>query len=291
MPTFEQVTTEFVSSGNNRVTLPKPSGLQVGDGMVVHIALKNGGANIAPPGAWIEHTDNTLSYVATKIADAADVVAANFQFIFASGLPSRCGSLMRFSDVLQGAFGDAFLLAGASGTPMVTPALVASRQALFIISGHSSSSFNRGQGSMIHTAPVGHTERADGTAFELGLGVFTKDVEVVSVGAESIISASPGNVANHTTTLAILGPIPTVTQAQIKGRREQLMSKGRRLMVIVANSAATPATTDPLYLVKDPDAGRGGFGPSPESAPDAQGDANDGWKLYSFDDVGTAYNL
>ena len=70
------------------------------------------------------------------------------------------------------------------------------------------------------------------------------------------------------------------------------MSKGMNLAVVVANpGSAVQSDTPGLYIVKDPQAGVGGFGKPPESAADARGDANDGWKFYSYDDVGTAYNL
>lgn len=87
-----------------------------------------------------------------------------------------------------------------------------------------------------------------------------------------------------------LAPVSTITATQVSERRRQLMSKGRRLVVIIAFPNVT-SVSEPIYLVKDPDAGTSVGGPAPGTGPTAQGISNDGWKLYSFDDVGTAYNL
>ncbi len=264
-------------------------GLVVGDGLLCIGIKKTALSPITPPAGYATHVDNGSTGIFSKIADAGDVSATIHDFIFASGLSSERAVLMRFTDVDPAGFVDNFSTVGSGFNPIVCPALVASRSARFVIAGVGNSSFNRGGSS--HTGPAGFTERDDGVFFELSLGVYTKDVLAVSIGTENIIPSQAANLIAQGSTIALLGPIPTVTQAQVKARREQLMSKGRRLMVIISDPTATPLVTDPIFLVKDPDAGRGGFGKPPESASDAQGDANDGWKIYSFDDAGTAYNL
>ncbi len=82
----------------------------------------------------------------------------------------------------------------------------------------------------------------------------------------------------------------TINQGDIEARREALMGKGRRLIVLVTKPGITNETL-PLYLVKDPDAGTGVGAKPPQSGATAESFANDGWKVYSFNDVGTAYNL
>jgi len=221
MPTFLGVTTHFQSLASGIVFLPKPPLLAVGDGMVAHIAYKNVPVNISPPFGWTEHLETGLGYVATKVADAADVLAVTFQFTFA-GITSRCASLMHFSGVEQTAgFVDniAQIQQPAFGgtSPIFCPALVASRTARFIISAHSSSSSNRGQGVPIFTGPAGFTERADGTAFELALGVYTKDVEVLSIPSEAIVVSPVGNILQAGVAMAIVGPLPTAIDAVAVG--------------------------------------------------------------------------
>ncbi len=193
--TFQQVTTEFISFGATLVTLPRPSALQIGDGMVVHISHQNVSADVIPPAGWTENLQANETYVASKIADAADVAAVDFKFNFipaASPVSSRCASLMSFSgvDPSPGGFVDNIALIAqpffGTSDPIFCPALVASKTARFVLSAHSSSSFNRGQGASIHTGPAGFTERADGSAFEMALGVYTSDVESLSIPSESI---------------------------------------------------------------------------------------------------------
>ncbi len=216
MPIFQQVTTEFISFGASVVTLPRPSALQIGDGMVVHISHQNVSADVVPPAGWTDNQEGPLEYVASKVADAADVVAVSFLFNFlpaASPVSSRCASLMSFSGVDSSGFVDnlAIIAQPFFGTsdPIFTPALTASRRALFILSAHSSSSFNRGQGmTNRHTGPAGFTERADGMAFEMGLGVYTRDgVEVLSIPqlSISIQGGFGGNRFQTGVSMAIVG--------------------------------------------------------------------------------------
>ena len=210
MPTFQGVSTRFVAALSPTVTITKPPGLAVGEGMVVHIAYLGTSVDIIPPAGWTEHFQSGVAYLATKIADAGDVAGANFIFTFAAGTGSECASLMHFSGIDPGGFVDnSALAAGVPVNPYITPALVASRTARFIISAAAGGFTNRGTGA-IHTGPAGHTERADGVANRPSLAVYTKDVEVVSVGTEAILSANPDG-GQHTITLAIVGPLPVTT--------------------------------------------------------------------------------
>lgn len=96
------------AAGSNSVIITKPVGLAVGDLMLAHIsAHRNNGGTIAlvQPGGWTleENTTDSAFYsdmsVYSKIADAADVAAANFTFTSSGGsAPSIGGHLIRFTN-------------------------------------------------------------------------------------------------------------------------------------------------------------------------------------------------
>ncbi len=151
--------------------------------------------------------------------------------------------------------------------------------------------------------------RSTGVAPSSSVGPGTEELELSgSSGQYCGLYSVPGPVSPGATGTAIitqtggpptmrqfgititLAPVSTVTASQVSERRRRLMSKGRRIVVIVAFPNVTSVSA-PLYLVKDPDAGTGVGGPAPGTGPTVQGISNDGWKIYSFDDVGTAYNL
>ncbi len=145
------------------------------------------------------------------------------------------------------------------------------------------------------TNPGNHTLRAEPIGNNrTQTVVFTDDVEFTGTNilSETITCNNSGGIQNqHGITVLLQAAVIPIAGIDIIRRRRRLMSKGRHLTVIIANPRETDSSAPGLYLVKDPDGGVGGFGKPPESASDARGDANDGWKAYSYDDVGTAYNL
>ncbi len=99
--------------------LTKPTGLTVGDTMVA-IVVAETTADLAAPGSWTgAATLNTASYAKSavfyKVADSADVAAANFTF---TGTNIRGGILYRISGA---AIAENFV---GTGTPKATDGLV-----------------------------------------------------------------------------------------------------------------------------------------------------------------------
>jgi hypothetical protein len=81
-------TSSTTTSAAGGWTIPKPTGLAVGDLMVACLSTHGGSVTLAGPAGWDEsipeHNPSAsvviTSSVWTKIADAADVAAANFAF-------------------------------------------------------------------------------------------------------------------------------------------------------------------------------------------------------------------
>jgi hypothetical protein len=192
---------------NNRVRfVPAVPGLQVGDGLLCVLTKKNAASPVTPPAGYVTHVDNGINYVGSKIADAGDVAATIHDFIFASGLSSEQGVLMRFTDVMPSNFVDTFMDVGSGNSPIVTPADTASRAALWVIYGTSNSSFNRS--GALHSGPGGFTERHDRTSFEIGLGLYTRDAEIAALPSQIITPTTPANLASRGGAIALLGVVP-----------------------------------------------------------------------------------
>jgi hypothetical protein len=132
-------TTSFASG--TTVTIPKPSGLSVGDLMVATLGAVSGGSSIAfsTLSGWSLASQGNGSDYATsiqyKIADAGDVAASNFTFTCTSA-SHTCGAILRATgprptSVLAEADADANTAANsatlsftAAGTPIVANSLV-----------------------------------------------------------------------------------------------------------------------------------------------------------------------
>jgi hypothetical protein len=217
----------FVSkSANNRCRFtPGVPGLVVGDGLLCVLTKKNAASPVTPPAGYVTHLDNGINYIGSKIADAGDVSATIHDFIFASGLSSERGVLMRFTDPMPSNFVDTFMDVGSGNSPIVTPADTASRAALWVIYGTSNSSFNRTGGT--HTGPVGFTERDDNTFFEIGLGLYIQDVESVSIGPQNIVPSSAANLSSRGGVIALLGVVPDFQdQEEAEARAREKVADG-----------------------------------------------------------------
>lgn len=76
-----------------------------------------------------------------------------------------------------------------------------------------------------------------------------------------------------------------ITAADIETRRRALMTD-TRCSVIVALPGATSDATAGVFLVKDPDPAT-----DANTVADEAGNAKNGYKAFSYADVGTAYGL
>lgn len=112
------------------ITLTKPTGLAVGDLLIVHIGVTSG--TVTTPSGWTLVRNDTLSgeslsaYVFSKVADSADVAAANFVFSF-SGTITGAGGIYRIdghssgAPVFTSAFDDVVDSLTPSFTNTITP--------------------------------------------------------------------------------------------------------------------------------------------------------------------------
>lgn len=243
-PAFASSLFRSSNSANNRVRFSGAvPGLQVGDGLLCVIMKKNAASPITPPSGYVNHIDNGSSYVGAKVADAGDVAATIHDFIFASGLSSEQGILMRITDVDSPNFVDNVSVIGSAATPITCPPLTASRKALFIIFGVGSSSFNRTGGT--HTGPAGFTERHDHMSFEISLGLYTKDTIVTSIGPELITPSPSANVLTQGGAIAVVAPLlpgsggimgdpssvakKPITKAEVLAAREHAKATGAKV--------------------------------------------------------------
>jgi len=215
------------NTGNNRVRfVPGVPGLQVGDGLLCVLTKKNAASPVTPPAGYVTHLDNGINYIGSKIADAGDVSATIHDFIFASGLSSEQGILMRFTDVMPVSFVDTFMDVGSGNSPIVTPGDTASRAALFVIYGTGNSSFNR-SGSNHSPTPAGFTERHDFFSFEISLGLYTRDAEIVTIGPQNITPISAANLASRGGVIALLGVVPNFQdQEEAEARAREKVADG-----------------------------------------------------------------
>ncbi len=215
-------------SANNRCRFtPGVPGLQVGDGLLCVITKKAAGAAspITPPAGYVVHLDNSIDFMASKVADAGDVAATIHDFIFASGLSSEQGVLMRFTDVMPSNFVDTFMDVGSGNSPIVTPADTASRAALWLIYGTGNSSFNRSGNT--HTGPAGFTERKDNTFFEISLALYVRDAEIISIPSHNITPTNAANLGSRGGTIALLGVVPDFQdQEEAEARAREKVADG-----------------------------------------------------------------
>lgn len=97
-------TTAWASSSS--IVLTKPTGLAVGDLMIVHIGVGSGTVTTLAGWTLVNTTtltaETTKSYVFSKIADSTDVAASNFTFSY-SGTLTGAGAILRIDGHSAGA--------------------------------------------------------------------------------------------------------------------------------------------------------------------------------------------
>lgn len=311
MVQHETDSTAFKAQGGGvPFIIPKPPGVVIGDLLVSSVFLNTGlVSTITFPAGWTKVDEreptiqNPQGAIGFKVADAADVIATDYTFLHTEGSDREwVGVMTRYSGALNidnftsGVVND---LSGQSTIAYPGHTTVADNVLIYRVAGFDFTG--------VEPTAVGLTALHSRVALAGGFLVTGPSNVMLVFDELNAIVTPPGfvNAANFTQTggtgnlraviyTAAIAPLlfTLLTQADIETRKRVLMSKGRNLVVIVANpGSAVQSDTPGLYLVKDPEAGVGGFGKPPESAADARGDANDGWKLYSYDDVGTAYNL
>jgi len=309
---FQSISVIYQAIGvSPTLSIPKPSGLVLGELMVVSGTLNRGGVStVILPGGWTK-TDqreptigNPKGFLGFKVADAADVAASNFILSHTLGTSDEwVAGITRYSGALNiDTFGAGVIDNLGSQTSITYPShttvvdnVLIHRYAGWDQTGTEPTAVGL---SALHTRRAVEGGFVDPFSTSDVIGVWdTLDLIVTPPGfvaAANFTQTGAGGFTRGVIYTAAIAPLlfTLLTQADIETRKRVLMSKGRNLAVVVANpGSAVQSDTPGLYLVKDPQAGVGGFGKPPESADDARGDANDGWKLYSFDDVGTAYNL
>lgn len=182
-PTFVAVGTTN-TSGSGTVTINKPTGLQVGDLMVVFLsAINNNGVTWTQLTGWTEVLDSASSGpsqdIQWKIATSADVASSTFTFTSSSGGSGYTGSIAAYRSASFDVVGAATRTTNGSVT---ASAITVSGDNSVLIGAFIQSN----NGATITTAPSGMSQISYSSVAGGTLALYSQDVGAGSSGTKSI---------------------------------------------------------------------------------------------------------
>jgi hypothetical protein len=168
------------NQGTGTLTIPKPSGIQVGGLIIAFLTTTNSSGTWTTPSGWTKSRQQTSQpYVCVmyKVATSADLSTSSYNFLFSSS-GTTAGVLIASNNAQLGTVGK--IRAGANGT-LTAPSTYASSSDSILLS-----FFVGGTGQSIST-PAGMTvvsgaSRSSAPSFN----VFRQDVPAGTTGSRSI---------------------------------------------------------------------------------------------------------